>query len=1013
MLVLMMVMGVLGYTNMPRNLYPDAEYPQVMIIAQFPGASAEVITQQVTRPMERELYSLSGIRLAQSTNRDGFAIIRTEFEYERGLDDALSSVTNVLERLRHKLPEGVQPFSLYPMGNFTPPALVLAITPKAESSLDLMQTRYLIENDIRPLLLKESAIANVEVFGGWQPQVAVKVDAHKLAALNISMTQVMSALKQGQSQWPMGSVLAESQSWTFLLSCEKETIDKLAMSSVTPHVRLDQIAEVSWNEQDRHSAYIGNGASAIALSIQRAPGGTIGEAYDAAMKRLPEIQATYPLLDISVTDTQIDIINRSNANMFMALVEAILFVSLVMLIFLANWRAVATALLSLPLVFLGTMAILWLFDKELNLFVTTGVILALGMLVDDAVVVLENIERHLQELNEDVTQAVVAGMQEIVSPIWVGTLATAAVLTPLMFVGGYTEQVFSHLIFPVVTAVFVSYVVSITFIPRLVWWWYREGIPPKNRLEVWLERHYQQRWAPIASHYVNSLRWTMQAQWRRWVVVLGAFALLIASAGIVMPTVGQDALPAADMGVVQLRVKFAEHDTAASVEQRLLSALAPLNDDAMVTRYGVSMGAEAGVTSLGSGALASEASIMIHYVSRLERDKTSWTIANEWRAALAKLPGVVSVDAYDFGNTMNSTIKAPITIRLSSDEWQQLPQAAQQVQQALQQIAGVTSVSHNASFAQQIRIKAKQGELAKVGLTPETLIAQLPLSGVTAVSFNAWSSSEQIPVRVTVNQDYRNQPEHLWHYPVQLPKGGNLPLSALVDIQWIDQPMMLSTDALKYSIDLWVYRDHRALSHLLVDIGVAMQHLDLPNSIQWREVGDNAQGESAKADMLKGLAIGIALLTVILVAAFTSARMALLTVAILPLSAIGAFWGLMVFGKAFALPALLGIILLFSIIVKNGILLMEFIHQREKQVTKTQAAEESIRLRFRPILMTALATIAGMIPIALERSVGLERLSPLADVAIGGLLVGTLLSLLLLPMLYLWGVKTPKLTQTS
>ncbi|OZA96373.1 MAG: hypothetical protein B7X52_05340, partial [Thiotrichales bacterium 34-46-19] len=570
MLALMMVMGVLGYTNMPRNLYPDAEYPQVMIITQFPGASAEVIAQQVSRPMERELFTLSGIRLAQSTNRDGFAVIRTEFEYEKGLEGSLASVTNALDRIRNKLPEGVMPFSLYPMGNFTPPAVVLAVAPKPESGLDLMQTRYLIESDIRPRLLKQSAIANVEVFGGWQPQVAVKVDAHKLTALSLSIGQVISALKQEQSQWPMGNLLAEGQSWTFLLSGENGSIDQLAMLSVSPNVRLDQIAEVSWIEQDRNSAYIGNGASAIALSIQRPPGGTIGEAYDATLALLPEIQATYPLLDMSVTDTQIDIINRSNANMFNALLEAVLFVSLVMLIFLANWRAVATALLSLPLVFLGTMAVLWLFDKELNLFVTTGVILALGMLVDDAVVVLENIERHLQTLHEDVTVAVVKGMQEIVSPIWVGTLATVVVLAPLMFVGGYTEQVFSHLVFPVVTAVFVSYLVSITFIPRLVWWWYRNGIPPKNRLESWLERHYQQRWAPIALSYVRGLQWTMQAGWRRWLVLLGAFAMLVASAGIVMPTVGQDALPAADMGVVQLRVKFAEQDTAASVERRLL-----------------------------------------------------------------------------------------------------------------------------------------------------------------------------------------------------------------------------------------------------------------------------------------------------------------------------------------------------------------------------------------------------------------------------------------------------------
>ena len=1007
LLLLMSLIGVLGYNNMPRNLYPDAERPQVMIITQFPGASAEVVTQQLSRVIEREIYSLSGVRLVQSTNRDGFAVTRAEFGYEKGLNGALADVANALDRIRSKLPAGVLPYSLYPMGNFTPPALVLAVTPKPESGLTLMQTRYLVESDLRPQLLKQATIANVEIFGGWQSQIAVTLDPHRLVALGLSIGQVFESVKQWQAQWPMGSLLGDGQSWTLLIAGEKNNIDQLAQLPVTQALRLGQVARIEWREQDRYSGYIGNGAQAIAMSVQRPPGGTIGQAYDAAMALLPTIQAQYPMLDISVTDTQMDIINRSNSNMFAALIEAVLFVSIVMMIFLANWRAVATALLSLPLVFLGTMAILWLFGKELNLFVTTGVILALGMLVDDAVVVLENIERHLETLHEDATQAVKAGMQEIVSPIWVGTLATVAVLAPLMFVGDYTEQVFSHLVFPVVVAVFVSYFVSITFIPRLVWWWYRNGMPPKNAIERRLESHYQRRWQPIAGQYVTALGWAMQARWRRWVLVLGAFAILIVSGRVVMPIIGQDALPAADMGVVQMRVKFGEQDKVADVEQKLLLGLAELRSDPLVVRYGINIGAEAGVTSLGSGALASEAIIIVHYVSRLERDISSWKIADHWRETLAKMPGVVAVDVYDFGNTMNSTIKAPITLRLSSDDWHALPQAAEQVLSVVQGVRGVTSTSSNWSgFSQQVQVLPKPEQLLKHGLTPEKLAQQLPLQGAQAAVLTRWSASEPIPLRIVLNERYNESPQALLMYPVQLPTGGSVPLNALADIEIIRQPMLLSSDELQYTLDILVYRDHRALSHLLEDIDLAMKDVTLPAGVTWRDAGDNAQGLDAKARMMKGLGVGMLLLTIILIAAFASIRMALLTVAILPLAAIGALWALMAFGKAFALPALLGVILLFSIIVKNGILLMEFIHKREQDVSAQQAAEESIRLRFRPIIMTALATIAGMIPIALERSVGLERLSPLADVAIGGLLVGTVLSMLLLPMLYLWGKKT-------
>ena len=1007
MLLLMSIMGVLGYNLMPRNLYPDAERPQVMIITQFPGASAEIMAQQVSRTMERELFSLSGIRLVQSTNRDGFAVIRTEFGYEKGLDGALADVTNALDRIRTKLPAGVLPYSLYPMGNFTPPALVLAVTPKPESGLNLAQTRYLVDSDIRPVFLKQPNIANVEVFGGWQSSIRIEVNPNKLVALGLNLGQVVDSLKQWQAQLPLGSLLGDKQSWTFIIPGEKSQVDQLALLPVTAQLSLGQVASIEWREQDRYSGYIGNGSPAIALSLQRPPGGTIAQAFEEAMSVLPDIQAKYPLLDISLTDTQMDIVVRANDNMFNALLEAILFVSIVMMFFLANWRAVATALLSLPLVFLGTMAVLWLFDKELNLFVTTGVILALGMLVDDAVVVLENIERHLEALHEDTTTAVISGMKEVVSPVWIGSLATVAVLAPLMFVGDYTEAVFSHLIFPVVIAVFVSYLVSITFIPRLVWFWYRNGMPAKNAIERALESHYQRRWAPISNTYLAGLRWLMVARWRRWLLIIGAFVVLALSGRIVMPTIGQDALPAADMGVVQMRVRFGEQEKVTDVERKLLPVLEALNKDPLMVRYGVTIGAEAGVTSLGSGALASEASIMAHFTSRLERSKTSWEIADEWRTKLAQIEGVVSVDTYDFGNTMTSTIKAPITLRLSSDDWHNLPQAAEQVMAAVQSVRGVTSVSSNWSgFTQQVQLKLKPEQMLKFGLSPERLVAQLPLQGISVASLTRWSASESLPVKIVLGAPYTEQPQTLLMLPVAVPTGGAVPLSALADMEVAQQPMLLSTDELQYTLDLLVYRDHRALDHLLNDIAIAVADISLPAGVTWRDAGDNAQGLEAKARMMKGLGVGILLLTIILIAAFASLRMALLTVAILPLAAIGALWGLMFFGKAFALPALLGIILLFSIIVKNGILLMEFIQKREHEVNGVQAAEESIKLRFRPILMTALATIAGMIPIALERSVGLERLSPLADVAIFGLLVGTVLSLLLLPMLYLWGKRT-------
>jgi multidrug efflux pump subunit AcrB len=367
-----------------------------------------------------------------------------------------------------------------------------------------------------------------------------------------------------------------------------------------------------------------------------------------------------------------------------------MFTSLVILLFLGNWRAVATALISIPLVFLITLAVLWLLGKELNILVMTGIILALGMLVDDAVVVLENIEQHLAELHEDVPTAVRKGTEEVLYPVFVGTLATAVVISPLMFVGDFPQQVYKHMILTVVIAVFVSYFIAVTFIPRLSAFWYRNGLPQKNRVEQKLEKIYSHTFAPGVQFYSGLLGFACRGGFVRR---LPSFLLLVFSFNTIIPIIGNEAMPPMDTGSVRVHVRFSANEPVSVAEARLKSFEARLMQDARVKRVSAIFGSEAGVISLGSGQLPAEATINITYVTRLEREETSWQIEADLRQQVAALPGVTVADAFDSGTTALSTIKAPVDLRLFADDWRLLPIAAERVKLALQGVPGLSSVS--------------------------------------------------------------------------------------------------------------------------------------------------------------------------------------------------------------------------------------------------------------------------------------------------------------------------------
>ncbi len=1017
------VLGVYGLVVMPKNLFPDSDRPTVVVMTQVPGATPNVVAATVSKPIEMEISSLSLIRQVSSTNIAGMSIVSAEFEYEKGLDPAALDVNNAINKVRAKLPQGVNP-AIYTTGAFTLPVDVFALSPKG-NGLSIEDVRKLADSDIKPALLRNPAIGNVEVFGGYQAAMVIRVDPFKAKASGVALDKIAATISALDRDLPVGFAKSADSFMTLTVYGERDRVEELKALPVAPNVRLGDIASVGWEHQTRFSGYLGNGKPAIAVAIQRAPGGSVLDTSKAARAEIAKLKARYANIDFALTDTQRVLIETANTNMLDALRDAIVFTLLVILIFLGNFRAIVAALASIPMVFFATIAIRWLTGGDLNTVVYTAIILAMGMLVDDAVVVLENIERHLQDIQNSVKaslvsdrerleNAIIHGTKEVVGPVFAGTVATIAIMFPFLFVGDFPQQIYRPLISTLIIALLVSYFLSITFIPSLCFYLYRNG-HQKTRFELGLERFYERTFGRLVGPYVGMLSFSHRgkSRLRRVLMTQGVIVLLVLSLSRIMPVIGKDLMPPMDTGIIKAQVDFSANETVETVEARLGPFIKWLHARPEVLMSSVTFGSEPGVLSLGSGSLPTEAKMTINCVNRFARKKNIWQIEDEIRTKLMGLQNVKSVDVYDFGATPMSSIKAPVDTRLYAEDYHLLPEAARKAASAMRGVKGFTSVSTSwDNDFTEARLDIDRNRALAYGMTPAAIAAQLPLAGIpVALAANLVSMDTQF-VRLYFDHGVGDRLRDLSLIPIQTAKGP-VPLSTFASIREDFTANKIERNRMLYSLDVSGYRRNRPISIITADTVAGLKKAGIKGVLMDQQ-GDIFQMKDSFARMIKAIAIGIVLLLLCLVAIYQSLRMSVVMVLVLPLSMIGASWGMLAFNKPSCMPSMVGVMLLFGIIIKNSVLLIDFYQQHRKNgESPFDSAVESVRARFRPVLMTAFGTIAGMIPIALEWAVGLEKLSPLADVAIGGLLVGTVLTLIYIPMFAysVEGQESPSLTR--
>ncbi len=1000
--ILLSVVGIIGYKKMPFNLFPDTDRPQISVITFMPGAAAADVETDITRIIEKEVSTIDMVRTVTSTSKDEVSVVLTEFEYEKGLDSAATDVANALSKVTARLPQGIRPPQIFKISQATQPTMTLALSPKQGYPADLRKVRELADNQIKEELLRIPDVGNVEIFGAHQPEVLVSVEPDRLTRFGIGITDIMAAVSAQNQNIPQGIIIKKEGQYLFKTEGAATRIGQLADLVVarrdTGVIHLRDVAKIQLAEQEPQSAYHGNGKEAIGINILRTQSGHTLDPIVAVESYLPQLRDRYPFIEFEISYTQKNLVTTSVENMLDSLRDAIIITMIVIFLFLGNLRTMMLCAISIPFTYLLTFAVMWFFGFEFHMVTLTGVILAVGMLLDDAIVVIENIERHYREKGKKLKDLVAGSTEEVMLAILSGTYATIVVLVPIIFVGGYVQTVLRPMSLSLCIALVASYVVSVTIIPILAPFILKTR-HENNRFERFIARGSDRFVNGIRDFFTGALDMALKY---RFFFVAAAVVLWAVSIEFAQPLVGSNVQPPMDTGIIKISFEADANSSLAQANDILTKMDRIITQKEGVVSSSATLGSEPSVVSFGSGKNPQQGNMTVNLVDRYHRKQSMWEIEKIIHREFLRIPGIKTVDVFDYGATPMSSIRAFVDVIVTGPDPMEVYKIGDEVKRRLLETGGLKSVSLSWGMdKKEIVFTANRERCGYYGISPKEIAAQVQ-SGVQGgvSSIFRVAGEDGFPVRIRLGETHRNDAGNLASFRVHTPQG-DIPLSLLGSITTNYVPSLLTRQDMQNSIDVYGYREKAALSHIMANVQKALRGLRVPPGYKISQVGDAKQAKENQAAFNAALVIAMVLLYFSLVPAFHSFVNPLTIMSAIPLAMIGAIWSLLLVGRTQSISANMGMILLAGIVVKNSILLIDFIETaKERGMSTIDALRESVRIRTRPILMTAFGTVAGMVPIALERAIGLERLSPLAVVAIGGLVVSTFLTLLYVPIFY-------------
>ncbi|GAA0801993.1 efflux RND transporter permease subunit [Spirilliplanes yamanashiensis] len=980
--------GVFAVPGLKQQLFPSLEFPAAFIAAPYQGASPEIIEQQVTAPIEDAIRGVDGIEELTSTSTDGVATITAMFEFGTDIDGAVNQLQTAINRIQSQLPDDVEP-TVFAGGTDDIPAIVLA----ASAGGDQQQLARRLEDEVLPRLRAIEGVRDAAVSGARSEQIVVTPDPAKLAAAGVQPQAIGAALQANGVSIPAGSVTEGPRSLTVQVGTPITTVEQLGdvyLPGRAGPVQLDSVATVAAQESPATSYTRTNGQASLGLTVTAAPDGNAVTISHEVRDQLAELE-TAAGAELTVISDQAPFVERSIEALTTEGLLGLVMAVIVILVFLLSLRSTLVTAVSIPLSVVVALIALYVGDYSLNLLTLGALTIAVGRVVDDSIVVLENIKRHL-EYGEERSAAILTAVREVAGAVTASTLTTVAVFAPIALVGGFVGQLFSPFAITVTVALLASLLVSLTVIPVLAYWFLRPSNPGADGETARRLAEEKELRSPLQRAYLPVIRFATQRRVATLLigvlVLLGTGALATRLETNFIDQSGQDTLSISQQ--MPVGASLAVTDAAARQVEQVVAARPD------VESYQVTVGSgEFNPFAGGGGSNSATFSIAL-------RDGVDALVAErELRTqvdALGDAAGEITVGAGQGGGGFNANQLA-VVVRAADPEV--LRSATAQVREAMTGVADVTDVTDNlAASSPTVQVQVDRAAAARAGLT-EAQIGQ-----TVAGAFRG-----QPLGRLTGEDTRRDVILRLGQAPADVAAVRALPLAGgarpvtvddVADVTEVNGPVEITRIDGDRSATVTGTATGSNVGAATRELTTKLTALTLPAGASYEIGGVSAEQAEAFGDLGIALLAAIAIVFIIMVATFHSFAQPLVLLVSIPFAATGAIGLLLATGTALGVPALIGMLMLVGIVVTNAIVLMDLINQYRKQgMGVTEAVVEGGRRRLRPILMTAVATIFALVPMALGLTGEGGFISqPLAVVVIGGLISSTLLTLVLVPTLY-------------
>ncbi len=991
--------GLFALIRLNVDLYPKLNFPYIAIIAQYTGVGPFDIETVVTRPVEEVVASVENVKRVTSVTRQGLSIVMLEFNWGSDMNQAEIDVRNNLEFIRDYLPEDVSDPMVFPFDISQQPILYLALYSDVHGQAEL---RRIGERDFEPRLERISGVASAFTMGGMQREIKVLVDPVRMRAHNVSIQQITGALQAANLQIPSGYIDDDRQEFTIQTAGEFTGIDQIENTSVAVYngtvIHVKDVARVEDGFKDARERVWNNGKAAVMVMIQKQSDANTVVVCRDVTKQLRRIESELPK-GVHV-ETVIDLsafITRSISNLGSTAWQAILLTFLVLLFFLRNVRSSFIVAVSIPISVMVTFAVMDQVGITLNIISMAGLALSVGMLVDNSIVVLESIFRHHDELKENLRDSSDRGAGEVRMAITASTLTTLVVFIPVLFVPGLAGQLFKDMVLTICVSLTISLLVALTLVPLMA---SRILRIKRNLAETnWMARTAKRigGWLDdFQAFYQNVLAWSLE---RGWTVLVSAFLLFVLSI-VVLASLGGEFFPKTDQGFVQIAVNRSPGTSLEAMEKSMneLDEIISKNVPEAENIY-TNFGQGEGVYALFSTRSSAEGDINVRLKNMTDRKRHLKDIQDDLRPIVTKLPDV-EAKFQDRGEALFSA--ADIVIKIFGHDLTRAEVISEQIENELKNVKGIASVTSSVRKAgPELKINLDRQRIADLGLNTAMVGQAVSTSVLGSVVTRYREQGDEYDVRVQLEKSARTSKEDLENILIMTPLGKQVPLRVLSTIEYSKAPKEISREDQDRIVTLDVSVSGRDLQGVTKDVGKAIKRVAVPNDFRV-EIGGAAE-DMIESFMYLGIAFLVAMVLCYMVMAsqFESLLDPFIIMFTIPLSIIGVALGLVVTGTDMNVMALIGVIMLVGIVVNNGIVLVDCINQlRAEGMDMYPAIKEGGRLRMRPVLMTALTTILGMLPLALGVGESGETWAPMARSVMGGLTVATILTLNVVPVIY-------------